>query len=93
MDEGRAREILRTVANGIDPVTGEILPDESPCEKPMVIRALFLMIHAANQRSQPPKSKKLARLIEIEAAREPPSRQAEKRSVTMERGFPGGARL
>ena len=64
MDEQQARETLRTLANGIDPVTGEMLPDESPYNQPVVIRALFLMIHAADQRSQAPKPNKSAKSIE-----------------------------
>ena len=64
MDEEQAREILRTLANGIDPVTGEVLPDESPYNHPAVIRALFQMVHAADERSPSPKSKRSARSIE-----------------------------
>lgn len=64
MDEEEARETLRTLANGIDPVTGEVLPDESPYNQPVVIRALFQLIHAADERRPPPKPKKSARSIE-----------------------------
>ena len=64
MDEEQAREILRTLANGIDPVTGEVLPDESPYNQPAVIRALFQMVNTMDGRSPSPKAKKSARSIE-----------------------------
>jgi hypothetical protein len=33
--------VLRALAHGIDPVTGEILGDDGPLQSPMVIRALY----------------------------------------------------
>ena len=34
-------EILHALANGVDPVTGEVLPESSPYNNPAVIRALY----------------------------------------------------
>jgi hypothetical protein len=34
MDIVRAREIIRILADGIDPTTGEVLPAESVCNSP-----------------------------------------------------------
>lgn len=44
MEIQRAKEILQLLADGIDPTTGELLPDESPYNKPEVIRALFAVL-------------------------------------------------
>ena len=39
-----ALSILRAMASGVDPLTGEILPDDSILQRPQVIRALFYAI-------------------------------------------------
>ena len=44
MDIVRAKEIVRALAEGIDPATGEVLADESVYNTPEVIRALFKML-------------------------------------------------
>ena len=44
MDIVRAKEIVRTLADGVDPSTGEILPDESVYNSPEIIRALFVLL-------------------------------------------------
>ncbi|MCB0480630.1 MAG: hypothetical protein KDC83_04320 [Flavobacteriales bacterium] len=41
MDTQKAATIITALANGIDPITGEILPKNSPYNNPEVIRALF----------------------------------------------------
>ena len=46
MDMIRAREILWTLANGVNPTTGEVLPAESVYNAPEVIRALFVILEA-----------------------------------------------
>lgn len=38
----QAQLIIETLAAGIDPATGEVLPDDGPLSSPTVIRALFL---------------------------------------------------
>lgn len=48
MDIIRAKEIVRTLANGVDPTTGEVLPDESVYNSPEVIRALFVILESCN---------------------------------------------
>jgi hypothetical protein len=40
MEEKRAIEIIQTLAEGVDPFTGEALPDVSPYKNPQVIKAL-----------------------------------------------------
>lgn len=37
-----AKRIIEALANGIDPETGEILPDQNTLNNPHVIRALFV---------------------------------------------------
>lgn len=46
MTSERAREILRCMANGVDPITGEILEADHLCNSPEVIRAIFAAIQA-----------------------------------------------
>jgi len=38
------RKIIRLLADGVDPITGEILPDTSPYNHPKIIRALFALL-------------------------------------------------
>lgn len=46
MTTDRAAEILRCMANGVDPITGEILEEDHLCNSPEVIRALCTAIQA-----------------------------------------------
>jgi len=46
MTNEAAREILKIMAKGIDPITGEILPDDHLCNYPEVARALCLAIQS-----------------------------------------------
>ena len=46
MTTDRAAEILRCMANGVDPITGEILEENHLCNSPEVIRALCTAIRA-----------------------------------------------
>lgn len=52
MDIIRAREIVRTLADGVDPTTGEILPAESVYNSPDVIRALFTLMEATSEQKR-----------------------------------------
>ena len=52
MDIIRAKEIIRTLANGVDPTTGEVLPNESVYNAPEVIRALFVMLEACGTQQE-----------------------------------------
>jgi hypothetical protein len=44
MEIFEAKQTLETLAGGIDPSSGEVLPPESPYNDPMVIRALFVAL-------------------------------------------------
>lgn len=41
-----AREIIHVLAQGVHPVTGELMPPDSPYNEPPVIRALFTVARA-----------------------------------------------
>ena len=56
MDATRARELLSVLADGIDPLTGEVLPREHLCNQPEIIRALHEVLRVSpstKQKSQP----------------------------------------
>jgi len=44
MEIEKAKGIALSLANGIDPITGEVFPDDSPYNHPLVIRALFTIL-------------------------------------------------
>lgn len=46
MELEAARQIIDTLAQGIHPVTGEVMPEDSPYNAPPVIRALFAVSQA-----------------------------------------------
>lgn len=46
MELQTARAIIATLAQGIHPVTGEVMPEDSPYNAPPVIRALFAVSQA-----------------------------------------------
>ena len=41
-----SKQLIEYLAKGIDPITGEVLPNESPYNNPDIIRALFLAVKA-----------------------------------------------
>ena len=48
MEFTEAKDLVSALANGTDPVTGEILPAKSPYNEPTVIRALFTVLNSSN---------------------------------------------
>lgn len=48
MDINRATEIISILAEGIDPTTGEVLPDNSVCNKGEIVRALYAVLNHLN---------------------------------------------
>ena len=44
MDIVRAKEIVSALADGIDPTTGEVLPEDSIYNKGEIIRALYTVL-------------------------------------------------
>ena len=53
MDLQIARQIIETLAQGIHPVTGEAMPEDSPYNAPPVIRALHAVARALDAQAQP----------------------------------------
>lgn len=43
----KAKKLVKMLADGIDPTTGEILPPNSPYNDPEIIRALFSVLKSA----------------------------------------------
>lgn len=41
MDAGQALSVVRSLANGVDPESGEVFPPESAYQRPQVVRALY----------------------------------------------------
>jgi len=46
METNETIEIIQALANGADPMTGEVFPESSPYNHPKVIRALFQTLKA-----------------------------------------------
>ena len=46
MDINKAKEILSALAEGVDPTTGEVLPDDSVYNKSEVVRALYIVLNS-----------------------------------------------
>ena len=54
MDIQRAKELLEVLADGIDPLTGEVLPDDHVCNKGEIVRALNCAVEALSHRRKKP---------------------------------------
>ncbi|GGY55030.1 hypothetical protein GCM10011297_29870 [Bacterioplanes sanyensis] len=72
-------KIVEALANGINPVTGELLPSESPYNHPDVIRALFTMLDLV--KNPPKNAPKLKKTLE------------QKQAENIENGLPKNAGL
>lgn len=46
METNETAKIIQALANGMDPITGEVFPESSPYNHPKVIRALFQTLKA-----------------------------------------------
>ncbi len=44
MNTSEAIQVIRALADGVNPVTGEVFPEDSPYQEPQIIRALFLAL-------------------------------------------------
>ena len=44
MEYSRAKEILKTLADGVNPMTGEVLSSSDTCNQPDIIRALHVAV-------------------------------------------------
>jgi hypothetical protein len=50
METEEALSVIRTLADGIDPVTGEIFPHDSPYQRAHTVRALMTVVEAVDSR-------------------------------------------
>jgi hypothetical protein len=41
MDQAQALAVVRSLANGVDPESGEVFPPDSAYQRPQVVRALY----------------------------------------------------
>ena len=41
MNQAQALAVVRSLANGVDPETGEVFPAESAYQRPLIVRALY----------------------------------------------------
>lgn len=46
MEQAQALAIVRSLANGVDPETGEVFPAESAYQRPQTVRALYVAMQA-----------------------------------------------
>ena len=54
MDVQRAKELLTILADGTDPLTGEVLPDDHVCNKGEIVRALNCAVEALSRKRKKP---------------------------------------
>ena len=57
MDINRAKEIIFALAEGIDPTTGEILPEDSVCNKGEVVRAFYAILNVCGEYKETQKAR------------------------------------
>ena len=69
MTTDRATEILRCMANGVDPITGEILETDHPCNSPEVVRALCTAIRAMSGTDNADTSHYVRKNVKLNAGR------------------------
>jgi hypothetical protein len=67
MDQAKALNIVSTLANGVNPITGEVFPPDSPYQTSEIVRALFVA----------------ARALDGTARVQPPAREARPRSESL----------
>ena len=58
MDIARAKELLSALADGVDPFTGELLPQNHVCNQPEMIRAFheILNVLPSYKKKSPPRN-------------------------------------
>ena len=54
MDLQRAKELLSALADGVDPLTGEVLPEDHVCNKAEIIRAFHCILKSLPGKASKP---------------------------------------
>ena len=57
MDILRATEILKDLADGVDPLTGELLPGQNICNQAEIVRAFCCILHELERQRKARKKK------------------------------------
>ena len=52
MEIAEARKVIRYLADGMDPLTGEMFPMDSPYQQPQVIRSLYMAVEAMGRQKK-----------------------------------------
>ncbi len=52
MDHAQALAIVRSLANGVDPESGEVFPEEGVYQRPQTVRALYAAVDALERAAQ-----------------------------------------
>lgn len=52
MDQAKALSVIRSLANGVDPESGEVFPAESPYQRAQVVRALYVAASALEKQER-----------------------------------------
>lgn len=55
MEKSEALRIIRALADGVHPVTGEVFPKYGPYQDPQIVRALFAAAEALEQTDKKPR--------------------------------------
>ena len=50
----QAVDILKTLANGVDPFTGEVLADDNVCNRTEFVRAVYFILDELSSRKSRP---------------------------------------
>jgi len=69
MELNESRNIVKTLAQGIHPTTGEVFPADSPYNDPHVIRALFSILEVVKLAKKPKRSVEERRQMNRELGR------------------------
>jgi len=69
MELNESRNIVKTLAQGVHPTTGEVFPPESPYNDPDVIRALFSVLEFVKHANKPKKTLEERRQENVEVGR------------------------
>lgn len=54
MDIERAKELLTTLAGGVNPLTGEVLPPDDSCNQVEIVRAINTLLRAVDNQEKRP---------------------------------------
>ena len=66
MDLKRAKELVSILADGVDPLTGEVLPEDHVCNQPKMIRALHCVLRAVSDRRTRPQPENAGKAWTVE---------------------------